>query len=226
VSQRLVRDIAGAAAGLDQIQARLDAINNAPPLSAGAVASITDLETAGKKAITDLPGLKTKIDDAVRKVADQKQLILNKQAEIAGPPAPAPADLPQLQAELLQLETDLPGLEARVVEAEDDYREAAMDLDLWEAAVPDAAWQRLLAFDDITRRLAELKAKFTPAKIDNLRNDLIAAEQDLVRALDAEVVAVREIEVAELAAQRQHNLAEVARELSDMNQLAAIRGDA
>lgn len=226
VSRRLVRDIAGAAAELDQIKTRLEAINAAAPLIAGAVASITDLEIAGKKAITDLPGLNTKVDDAVQKVADQEQLIRDKEAAIAATPAPAPADLQQLQDDLDQLELDLPGLEAKVVEAQDDYREAAMDLDLWEAAVPDAAWQRLLAFDEISRRLAELKAKFTPAKIDNLRDDLKDAEKELVKAFDAEAVALREIEVAELDAQRQHDLAAVARELYDMNQLAAIRGDA
>ncbi len=224
VNQRLVRDIAGAAAELEQIKARLDAINNAPPLPAGAVASITDLETAGKKAIVDLPGLATKIEEAATKVTEHKQKILDTQAEIAV--QPPPANLPQLQADLAQLEADLPDLEDKLVEAEDDHREATMDLDLWEAAVPDAAWQRLLAFDDITRRLAELKTKFTPAKIDNLRNELIQAEKDLVRALEAEAAANREIETAELAAERQHNLAAAARELYDMNLLAAIRGDA
>lgn len=221
VNQRLVREAAGAAAEIAQIEAKLEAINSAPPLTTSAV----DLETAGTKAITDLPGLRTKVADAVQKVNDKKQEITAKEEAIAAAPAggidPAP-----LEADLAVLEGELPGLEAKVVEAEQAYATAVNDLDLWEAAVPDAAWQRLLTFDEAARRLTELKNKFTPAKIDALRADLKAAEKDLVKSLEAELTALREIEVAELAVRRQQNLAAAARELHDMNQLAAIRGDA
>ena len=221
VSQRRVREIAGAAAELDQIKTQLEAI--AKPLAPTAATETADIEAAGTKALNDLPGLRNKVTDAARKVTDQEKLIEDKKKEIAAPPAGA--DPAVLQADLQKLEGDLPGLKTKVTQAEEKVQAALDDVNRWEAAVPEEAWQRLLMFDQANRRLAELKANYTPAKIDALRNDLVTAEQNLVTALENEAAARSELETAEIVAARNKRLATAAREVHDVNQLAAVRGD-
>lgn len=175
-----LRDLAlGAEAELALARGALAEILSAPPLSAAVKQRIQDRGTAGGTAVDDLPTALAARDQALADVGAQEALITAKQAELDQDPGN-----PVLEGELLQLQTDLVPLQQAVLDTQADLDALHGDLDLWEVAVPEEAWQRLYAFDEATRRLDRLQT-FGPTQITAARNAVKDAEKDLAAALDA-----------------------------------------
>jgi hypothetical protein len=94
-------------------------------------------------------------------------------------------------------------------------------LDDWEAAVPDASWGNLLAFEAARRRLTVLAA-LDPA---DLETAVTEAEDDLVTALEADLKRQRTRDLLRSAASAHRRSNDVNLALRDRRRLGAVRGD-
>lgn len=219
-AEAVLRDLAlGAEPELALAQGSLGEILAAPPLSAAVIQRIQDRATAGGTAVDDLPTKVADLAQARADVAAQEALIAAKTLELEADPGN-----PVLEAELQQLKDDLLPLEQAVLDLEDEIEDLHGDLDLWEVAVPEDAWQRLYAFDEAARRLDRLQT-FDAAAITAVRDAVKTAEKDFAAALVAAAANAHQTGQhaadLELAERRRAAAFETRRE----RLLAGLRGD-
>jgi hypothetical protein len=207
---------------LADIVTQLKAIATAPPIPVENTARMT--EQAGKKtqATTDVQHAQQADTAASHALDINEQETAALQATFDGGDA-------TVQGALTAHKNAHDGLQGAADAAHAVYLDAvaaaAHTTDKWEDAVPEDAWRRLLAFDELTRQLDTDLAPLDAAAINDARTKLSQAETTLAVAMSTRDKGQRDSASAVLLAEQRRRAAGAMRENRSSALIAALRGD-
>jgi hypothetical protein len=175
---------------------------------------IADLKTAGVAAIPKQEArdlARKDLDDAFDELAAAFVKVIGKDPTVD----------PETQTDVQTARGKITTARQTLTQKQTDYDAVKKDLELWEAAVPDATWNQLRDYEEALDLLAQLKGTV----VATLVSDLGKAEEDYAKALTAERDNARKVVALDnLSRERSDRWANVAR-TRPTRLLGALRGD-
>jgi hypothetical protein len=194
--------------------AQLAAVKASTPLSADEAARLDELKTKGEAAITKEQArdqAQDTLDQALDKVEDARLKALKKD------PTKDPETDATVQAARGDEQTARTALEPK----QTAYEAVKADLDVWEAAVPEATWA---LFEDYEEALAALK-EIAAVKPGDLKQDATDDEKAYAQALAAHESNERTVLALAEETKRRRERSAHARASERGLLIAALRGD-